>query len=152
MKLFIGWLKHGSGCIPWFPCSLVDVATLLVLFITLVVSTCFNYMFSIVFSCKCSQILALAEYENSGGFKYVLFLYSFAWKNPILRLTYLLFLVLWLVPSPLWISSSLYIYYIYIYLSFAPQFAIPQSAKVVSIWCYLGNASVVTRWKAQVIQ
>ena len=69
-------LKHGSGCIPWFPCSLVDVATLLVLI--LVVSTCFNYMFSIVFSCKCSQILALAEYENSSGFKYVLFLYSFA--------------------------------------------------------------------------
>ena len=73
------WLiKTWVGMYPVVSCSLVDVATLLVLFITLVVSTCFNYMFSIVFSCKCSQILALAEYENSGGFKYVLFLYSFA--------------------------------------------------------------------------
>ena len=45
--------------------------------------------------------------------------------------------------TPMNFFISLYI--LYIYLSFAPQFAIPQSAKVVSIWCYLGNASVVTR-------
>lgn len=72
---------------------------------------CFNMFQLFVFSCKCSQILALAESENSSGFKYVLFLYSFAWKDPILRwwLTYLLWLlVLWLVPSPLLVSLSLY--------------------------------------------
>lgn len=89
MKLFVGWLEHGSGCIPWFPCSLVDIAIL--------------QMFT--------NTDTGGIWVNSSGLKYVLFLYSFAWN--ILSwdgwLTHLVLwlLVLWLLPSPLLVSSSL---------------------------------------------
>ena len=143
MKLFVGWLKHGSGYIPWFPCSLVDVATLLVLI--LVVSTCFNYLFSLANVHKYWHWRNLRIVVDSNTSYFYIHSHEkiLSWDGGW-RTYYDFYSVVTSTFTPISFFISLF--------RFRHNLQYHNLQKLFHFGVSLGNASVVTRWKAQVIQ